>query len=231
MSARLAVERSDWDHIQHKLRSVTPEQLAAAVLEEKKGVPISNTVLREFFRIATAVQSRSLGSDSQRYSVRQEVWGISTVAGNVSIWLTINPADHHDPVGIFLAGEDVDLDDFYASLGPNATERSRLMAGNPYASAEYFHIVITAVLEHLIGVHVTQRHVSSEPGVLGLVQAYLGMVEAQGRSNLHGHFLLWLANTPDMQAMLEKYKDPAFLNNLNNYVRRVIHAHVPGLSE
>lgn len=124
MSARLAVERSDWDHIQHKLRDVTPEQLAAAVQEEKKGVPISNTVLREFFRIVTAVQSHSLGSDSQRYSVRQEVWGISTVAGNVSIWLTINPADHHDPVGIFLAGEDVDLDDFYASLGPNATERS-----------------------------------------------------------------------------------------------------------
>lgn len=230
-SARLAVERSSWNRVRAGMQHIKPGDIAAALEEEKNNQPVSNPILKEFFRATQSVRSHCVGSDSGRHAYRQEIWGISTICGNPFLFLTINPADQHDPIAMVLVGEDIDLDDFIPSMGPNATERSRLLAADPYASAEYFNLVIALVLEFLIGVTVTQRHVSSRPGVLGLIRAYFGMVEAQCRSNLHGHFLLWLANTPDCLEMIQKYKDPNFLAQLNEYVRRTIHADVPGLSE
>lgn len=57
------------------------------------------------------------------------------------------------------------------------------------------------------------------------------MIEAQGRTNLHSHAVLWVWNTPDCLAMIQFWKEPDNLRKLNDYIRDVIQAHVPGLSE
>lgn len=230
-SARLVIQRSSWDHLRESVNRITTDDIAKAVDEEEAGVQISNDAIRSFIREASTTRSHAVGSDSDRYANRQAIWGYCIIYGKPTIWLTINPADHHDPIAMVLVGEDIDLDNFCASLGPTATERSSFLVSNPFAATEYFHIVVTAVFEYLLGVKVTSHQVSSQPGVLGLITAYYAMIEAQGRSNLHTHSLHWLANTPDCVTLLERYKDENFLSNMNAYVRETIHAHVEGLSE
>ena len=111
-----------------------------------------------------------VGSDSDRYAKRQAIWGYYVTYGKPTIWLTINPADHHDPVAMVLVGEDIDLDEFCASLGPTATERSSLLVSKPFAATEYFHLVVNAVFEYLLGVKVSSHQVSSQLlELLGLI--------------------------------------------------------------
>ncbi|KAF8306311.1 hypothetical protein DL93DRAFT_2037058, partial [Clavulina sp. PMI_390] len=148
-----------------------------ALAEEEAGEEISNPEIRDFIRTAIATRSHVIGSDNGRYLYRQEIWGICIKYGNPFIFLTINPADHHDPIAMFLAGEDIDLDNFSPLDGPSSSERSKILASDPFAATEYFHIVIGAVLEHLLGFHVTERSITTTPGVLGHLSAYFGMVE------------------------------------------------------
>lgn len=229
-SARLVFQRKSWERLKSQMDHITAADVAKAVEEEEAGKKVSDVRLREFFRTASVTRSHAIGSDQDRHANRQFIWGISTVHSKPTIWLTTNPVDHHDPVAAVLVGEEIDLDDFMRSSGPTATERSRRLVADPFAAAEYFHIVVKAVLEMLIGVASTDRHVKSVPGVLGLVSAYFAMVEAQGRAALHLHCLLWLANTPDCKALQILFRREDFLERMNTYVRHCIHAHVEGLS-
>lgn len=231
MSARLAMHRKNWTSVKHGMSRITADDIGAALKEEEAGSPITNPTLREFFRTVKISRSHVLGSDGERYFRRQQVWGLCISFGNPAIFLTLNPVDHHDPVAIVLAGEDIDLDHFTPTSGPNASERTRLLVKNPFASTEYFHLVLAAVLEHLLGIKITHKNVVSQPGVLGVITAYLVAVEAQLRSNLHAHVILWLANTPDCAVLQQMYQDEDFLANLNAYIRRTISAHVVGLNE
>jgi hypothetical protein len=229
-SARLVFERKSWERLKSRMENITTADVLKAVEEEEKGKPVSDERLRDFFRTASVTRSHAIGSDSDRHANRQFIWGISTVYSKPSIWLTINPVDHHDPIAAVLVGEDIDLDDFIKTGGPSAGERSRKLVADPFAAAEYFHIIISAVLEFLIATKSTERGVHSEMGVLGLVTAYFAMVEAQGRAALHLHCLLWLANTPDCSNLRESFRDPNFLERMNAYIRQCIRAHVEGLS-
>lgn len=67
--------------------------------------------------------------------------------GGPSLWLTINPADIHDPIAQVFAGENIDLDSFNADLGPDSNRRAESIASNPFASAQYFNFIILTVLE------------------------------------------------------------------------------------
>ena len=93
-----------------------------------------------------------MGSNASRQTVRSEIW--STVASfNVpSIWLTINPDDIHDPIAQVFAGEQIDLDAFEATIGPNAFSRACNIAKDPCAAADFFHSMIEIVVQTLFQV-------------------------------------------------------------------------------
>ena len=57
------------------------------------------------------------------------------------------------------------------------------------------------MLETLMAIKSQGSCITSEMGILGQVAAYFGVVEAQGRGTLHLHMLMWLAGTPDANAM------------------------------
>ncbi|KAJ7446255.1 ATP-dependent DNA helicase PIF1 [Mycena galericulata] len=77
-------------------------------------------------------------------------------------------------------GENIDLDRFVATAGPGRE-----------APAEFFHYTIKLLLEEAF------------VGIVGLVNGYIGTVEAQGRGTLHLHILFWLAGAPT-EAFREK---------------------------
>ncbi|KAH9853907.1 hypothetical protein C2E23DRAFT_713732, partial [Lenzites betulinus] len=69
-----------------------------------------------------------------------------------------------------------------------------------------------------------------EGGVLGVVKAYYGCVEAQGRGTLHCHMMIWIegALSPtDLQNRLRSVEDPAFGARLIEYLDDVICNHIP----
>jgi Helitron helicase-like domain at N-terminus len=68
-------------------------------------------------------------------------------------------------------------------------------------------------------------------GIFGLVSAYFGVIEVQGRGSLHVHMLLWLKNAPNADEMLELLGEEGFRKKVATYIDHVIHGHLDGFDE
>lgn len=112
---------------------------------------------------------------------------------------------------------------------PNKEQRSSNIAQDPYAAAQYFKLIIDAVLKHLLGVEVVKSRVKTKMGILGLVKCYFGLVECQGWGTLHLHIKIWLDDLLSSNDMMEELKKPEFREKLQEYIRKNIHAQGPGL--
>ena len=148
-----------------------------------------------------------------------------------SLWLTINPLDYEDPVAQILAGENIDMDSFSDVMGPDPSKRAKNMADDPYASVSFFNFIIRTTIVTLFGVQTSRCQVESRKGIFGLVNAYFGVVEAQGRGLLHVHMLLWLKHAPNADEMLELLTQPQFRDKIARYINHNIRTDLDGFDD
>ena len=217
-SARLQMRRKDFERDAIALASITVADLKKAEVQEGRKELITNSRVRTLQNHVVATNGRVQGSDNAWAQYCGMIWGTCLFLGGPSLWITINPADIHDPVAQVLAGEAIDLDQFNNLLGPEASRRAEVIASNPYAAAEYFDLIIRAVLEELFGIKKKKGHVTSHTGILGGISSYFGMVEAQGRGTLHLHMLMWLIGTPDCDEMAQMLQSEQFREKIRQYI-------------
>ncbi|KAF6745923.1 ATP-dependent DNA helicase PIF1 [Ephemerocybe angulata] len=224
--------KSQSPYVHQQLKSITREDLIRASEEELRNQPFSNPAIRILRSQLTAIRSRVMGSDESRHSLRGKIWGTNLMYNNASLWITINPPDTHDPIAQVLVGEEIDLDSFCKTAGPDAQARAINVAEDPYAAAQYFHHVIEVILETLFGIKAGSgvHKIHRKEGILGTLQAYIGSVEAQGRGTLHLHLLLWMVDTPSPQRMKELLTEQSFRERLMAFVAQNIIADIEGRS-
>ena len=68
------------------------------------------------------------------------------------------------------------------------------IASDLYASALFFHLMVNVILECLLGIKGCKQGwpIQREKGILGVIEGYIGTVEAQGCGTLHLCIVLWL---------------------------------------
>ena len=160
-SARIQMNGQIFEREARVISSVTSEMLERAKMDEESGQPISDKAVQALKKHVHATAARISGSDQSRYRLRSQIWSTSTVLGPPSLWITINPSDLHDPIAQIFAGEDINMDEFMATLGPDKTKRAKNIADNPYAAAKFFHFMIETILETLFQVKLTTAQVNS----------------------------------------------------------------------
>ncbi|KIN96568.1 hypothetical protein M404DRAFT_33056 [Pisolithus tinctorius Marx 270] len=121
-SAHLQMRQKDFEHDTLALSSITVADLKKAAVEEAHHEPISNAQVWVLRHHVMAANSRVLGSDNMHANYQSMIWGTCLVLGGPSLWLTINPVDIHDPIAQIFAGQEIDLDNFNAQLGPNSNQ-------------------------------------------------------------------------------------------------------------
>lgn len=148
-----------------------------------------------------------------------------TMKNPPSLWLTINPADTQDPIAQLLCGQDIDLDHF-CSL--NHRPNTGAVAADPFVSASFFHIIINAVLEHLLKIKGFHANCSPErgKGIFGAVDGFIGTVEAQGCGTLHLHILLWLKGSVPSSKMKQLLLTEEFRERVKNFIAANIHGDI-----
>ena len=88
---------------------------------------------------------------------------------------------------------------------PSKRDMARAVARDPVSQAKFFHLMVTLFLRHVLGVDISggasggagfPDGFASEfgRGVFGLVKAYFGPIETQGRGGLHVHMLVFVAH-------------------------------------
>lgn len=228
-SARIQMKGQVFEREAHVISSVTAEKLEQAKSDEDKGLPVTDEAVRALKKHVHATAARISGSDQSRYRLRSQIWSTSTILGPPSLWITINPSNLHDPIAQIFAGEDIDMDQFMATLGPDKGKRAKNIANDPYAAAKFFHFMIATILETLFQVRVTTAQVKAKLGVFGYVSAYFGTVESQGRGTLHLHLLVWLKHVPSPEEITALLKTEAFRKRIANFICANFKAYLPGL--
>ncbi|KAF8807975.1 hypothetical protein BYT27DRAFT_7056596, partial [Phlegmacium glaucopus] len=67
---------------------------------------------------------------------------------------------------------------FCKTAGPDSVDRALNMAADPYASANFFHMMIKIFLEVLIGFSKGRnRVIVRKEGIFGIVKSYVGTIE------------------------------------------------------
>jgi hypothetical protein len=171
----------------------------------------SNSALNKLLQQIKTVGGRVMGSAYSRTALRIRIHALIFNQGLPSIFLTLNPADIHSPVALYFAGVKLNLDDIQNEQLMDTYRRAEIIASHPVATAKFFHLLITNILDTMI-----------MGGVLGPVKAYFGTVESQGRGSLHLHLLIWLDHDLKPADMKEKIQDPNFRNKLKAYLEDII---------
>ncbi|CAF4661687.1 unnamed protein product, partial [Rotaria sp. Silwood2] len=152
-----------------------------------------------------------MGSTYSRTALRTRIHALIYNQGLPSIFLTLNPADIHSPVALYFAGVKLDLDNIQIEQLMTTYKRAEIIASHPVATAKFFHLLITNILDTMI-----------VGGVLGPIKAYFGTVENQGRGSLHLHLLIWLDHEFKPSDLKEKIQNADFREKLKAYLEDII---------
>ena len=231
-AAALQMSKRSFLRHQNAIRSLSSADFQQASSEELSRKELSNESLRSFRHTLTTIRSKVTGTDESRSKLRSLIWGMCMMKNPPSIWLTINPADTQDPIAQVFCGQEIDLDHF---VRDNDRPSDVAVAADPYASASFFHFMINAILEQLLGITAAKgrRPIQREKGILGVIEGYIGSVEAQGRGTLHLHTLLWLHGSVPSEQMKQLLLTDEFRSRVKSFIASNIRAdlrHSPGSS-
>ncbi|CAB1112810.1 unnamed protein product [Ectocarpus sp. CCAP 1310/34] len=243
-NARFKLRGNISTRIASLLAKVTPADLSQAAAEMEGSFDFSslNEGIRSLIRMMESVSSGASWTIHNKRCTRMIAISYMIQMGQPLIWLTISPADHNSPIVMKLAGVDIDVTSKLKSDFPDYTEKLRLVASDPVASAQFYHNTIQGVLTCLLRFGASD----GDGGVLGRVKGYVGMTEEQKRLMLHAHLLVWIYGyndfvsfralmdkTPRRYTELARYLDNIVFNqiatlaDINRVMRGVDPAHLP----
>ena len=194
-----------------KVKSSDLEQALKIISERKKNESFEiNPDVNRLVKQVKAVGGNVQGSVQARSKLRVNLHSLIYNRGLPHIFLTINPADTCNPVGLYICGVDIDFENVFNKF-PSGYVRSQTIASHPVSTAKFFNFLIENIINALI-----------MGGVLGPMDSYFGPVESQGRGSLHVHMLLWLLHKLKPKDIMEKISDPEFRTNLIKYLEDIV---------
>ena len=225
-SAALQISKRTYLQFEHAIRSLHASDFEKAAQQEHSHERFTDPTMICLRQTLNTVRSKVIGTDESRIRIRSLIWGMCIKKNPPSLWLTINPADTQDPIAQVLCGEEIDLDSFCAI---DHRANAAAVAADPFASASFFHLIINAVLQQLLGVKGYGLHqgLIYKKGIFGFVSAFIGTVEAQGRGTLHLHMLLWLKGSVPSARMKSLLQSEQFRERVKIFIGTNICAHVP----
>ena len=207
LHASLKVKKAYFARFARDFSNISSEAVSDVLQQIEKGDPVVPRTDEEkrivrLMKEVNLVTSKVPGSSASRVVMRNEIRALTMTHGMPSFYVTINPADTHNPIVKLLAGADIDIDRMLEDEIPNYWEQSLLVSSNPAVAATFFNTYLKAFLRVVLGWSDEGRDVDG--GVLGTVKAHYGCVEAQGRGSLHCHMLIWIEGALNPNEIREK---------------------------
>ncbi|CAF2181151.1 unnamed protein product, partial [Rotaria magnacalcarata] len=211
--ARLIATRPYFQASAQEIQSLNTNDIEMALsnFSKKTYDSTTSTTLNKLFNHIKTIGGHVMGSAQSRTTLRTRIHSLIYNQGLPSIFLTLNPADIHSPVALYFAGVKIDLDNIQMQELMTTYERAEIIASHPVATAKFFHVLITNILDTMV-----------LGGVLGPVKAYFGTVENQGRGSLHLHLLVWLGHNLKPADMKARVQDTDFREKLKEYLEDII---------
>jgi hypothetical protein len=214
-----------------------------ALLKNLPAPPRIETKIGGLFSGITAGMSAFYGSGEERTTVRKQAYSTTSSKGQGNIFFTICPnafdvyqiySMNHEKPSIWNRG-DVDA---AVRLTKQQTEDINLVllkkqmhdaaTGNPMNTAIYFDEIIQSIIDHVLSWDTEAHQSKAKPGMFGYTTAFIGCTETQNSSNLHCHFLIWVAGMPrTVKEYTEKVEDEDWARALIAYNESIVSSEYP----
>jgi hypothetical protein len=161
---------------------------------------LSDSTLRELMESTSIANGLVKGSRQYITNRRNEIRGLFARFGGPKFFITINPDDCRHPLILSLRGDVRNRwkPTISSEFSRYCRLRAKLVAGNPVLQAQFFDLIIRAVIDALFGFGR-----SSRIGIFGKVVAHYHIIEAQGKGTLHAHGLIWTADGTSLNSQLQ----------------------------
>lgn len=178
---------------------------------------------RQLIQCMHSVNTGASWTIFNKRSTRMKAISMIMQLGQPLFWMTINPADSNSPFVMQLAGVDLDVCSRLKTDLPKYVKRLQLIAADPVASTDFFHIMIEAVLKTLLRFGAKD----GDGGVLGRIKAYVGMTEEQRRLTLHCHLLVRVFGFNDFSGLRDLMdKTPGSYQDLACFLCRTVFSQI-----
>ena len=173
---------NNWGATKDLLESLEVGDLLRAAEEAEKHHPISDPRVKELLKMIARIGSTAAGSDEKKSYLLTQLKCAMVYYGCPIIFLTLNPGERHSPIALFYAGEKINLESFDPDLY-SSEDRLKRMVDNPLAVVEYFHSMVTTIIDKVL-----------KGGVFGELIHHFGTIEYQGRYTPHIHMAVYSLN-------------------------------------
>lgn len=170
--AKILVSRPYFGKKATDIMNLTNEDVEIAIqnIDSNDNSIKTNPKLQSLLQQIKTVGGAVDGSNYSRSKYRYEIHSIIYEKGLPSIFLTINPADVHSRVAMQFSGINIEVQKIFTDKLPELFERAKIIARNPVATARFFNLLITTLLETLISPP------NEKEGIFGPTKSYYGTV-------------------------------------------------------
>src|SRR5438046_6560913 len=161
------------------LESLAVEQLMEAASQAEKHQPITDPAIKELLKGVARVGSTASGSDERKSYMLAQLKSSIVHFGCPAIFFTIDLHERYSPITLFYAGEEIDIRKFQPKWYSLSQQLKRTL-NNPLAVVEYFHNMITAIMENVM-----------KKGIFGEFSNYYATIEYQGHGTPHTHLAVY----------------------------------------
>ena len=168
-------------------------QVTRVIAEEQNRSFFKDPTLSKIMKLTSVANGYVKGSREEVAKRRAEIRGESIRFGSSKFFITLNPDDVKHPLILGLCGDEEILwwkSGSDSNFNHYLQLRFKLVAAHPVLQAQFFDIIIRAILETVFGFGTKDKI-----GILGEVASYYFMIEAQGKGTLHAHGLIWLTDS------------------------------------
>jgi hypothetical protein len=107
-------------------------------------------IIEKLLRKVQAATANVRGAKASLKQRRNEIRGYIIFNGIPHIFLTVNPADVHNPLILFIGGENI-TQNIIDKSNESIYYRSKFVQKNPVLQAIYFDMIIKYLLSELLG--------------------------------------------------------------------------------
>ncbi|KAI0790302.1 hypothetical protein BC629DRAFT_1265173, partial [Irpex lacteus] len=154
LRSSIKVSKQSFHAVAEQFALLTPDVLSSVCrrLAEDGSIsdssPLSEDERRAFrlMKEVNLVNTAVPGSAASKTNMRNQIRAMMVEHGVPNFYVTINPADTHNPVVNFLAGDAINVDDVCPALQRNAWDQAVLVANNPFVGAKFFDVYMNAFI-------------------------------------------------------------------------------------
>ncbi|CAF1523429.1 unnamed protein product, partial [Rotaria sordida] len=125
-------------------------EIALDYISKKTYSSESSSALNKLLHHIKTIGGRVMVLAYSRTVLHTRIHALIYNQGLPSIFLTLNPADIHSPVALYFADIKLDLDNIQMEQLMDNYKRAEIIASHPVATAKYFHLLISNILDTMI---------------------------------------------------------------------------------